>query len=111
MKKHLSALPKTYKPGIRCFVDPYGTANYPFEICSPLANSVQGMLEDRQDGENGLFVSHINNWGDGGGGNRFELFSGKNNQGISLIVCPFCGGELMSKKEANAYRNLINFND
>jgi hypothetical protein len=57
-----------------------------------------------QDKSTGLFVQLTTNL-QGDVGNRFILKSGGYPKGVWLKVCPFCGGDLMSKDERQSIEN------
>lgn len=81
---------------------------YSFSFCNLLTQSVEGLLHDRKNGQNGIFVQPMYDLMNGNlVGNRITLFSGTHTLGIALPVCPFCGGSLMSKDEKSIWRDLV----
>ncbi|MGK4306574.1 hypothetical protein ACSMFS_22540 [Shewanella xiamenensis] len=87
----------------RCHVDTANNIHSAVVLCEVMKAAVSGAHAPNDRSQNGVFNQIVTNL-KGGYGNRIWLKSGKFESGICLPLCPFCGGELMSKEEAEMYQ-------
>ena len=87
----------------RCRVDTASNRHSAVQLCDVMKAAVSGDLKSNVRSQPGIFNQVVTNL-EGGFSNRIWLYSGKFDSGICLPLCPFCGGQLMSKEEAEMYQ-------
>lgn len=87
----------------QCRVDVENDIHSAVQLCDVMKAAVSGSNVPNDRSQPGIFNQVVTNL-KGGFGNRIWLKSGKFDKGICLPRCPFCGGELMSKEEAEMYQ-------
>lgn len=87
----------------RCHVDTANNIHSAVQLCDVMKAAVSGDQAPDVSSQPGVFNQVVSNL-ECGYGNRIWLKSGKFNSGICLPLCPFCGGQLMPKEEAEMYQ-------
>jgi hypothetical protein len=94
---------------IKCRVDTSKDLHVAIEICDELKLAVVEEYRHDDYETKGLFNQITSNL-KGSYGNRIYIKSGKYSGGVCLRYCPFCGGKLMSDKEAEMVQYQIENN-